>query len=158
MPKALVVYYSLEGNTRFIAENIAAEIGADIFELKTKKQLPGGFLKYIIGGFQAVSKKTPEILPIEKKLEDYEMVFIGTPVWAGKYAPAVRTFIKTFNLEGKNVAIFCCHGDSKERALSLPASDLGKCKIAGRIDFQQPLDHGKDAAAKEVRQWAKKMV
>jgi flavodoxin len=67
MPKALVVYYSLEGNTRFIAENIAAEIGADIFALKTKKKLPGGFLKYIIGGFQAVSKKTPEILPIEKK-------------------------------------------------------------------------------------------
>jgi flavodoxin len=95
---------------------------------------------------------------LKKNPSDYDFIFIGTPVWASNYAPAVRTFIKTFNLEGKNIAIFCCHGDSKERALSLLASDIGKCKIAGKIDFQQPLDHGKDAAAKEVRQWAKNLV
>ena len=79
--KKLVVFYSFESNTKFIAENIAGEINADILELKPKKDIRSrGFMKYFWGGRAMTMKTRPELMPLDKNPQDYDLLFIGTPV------------------------------------------------------------------------------
>lgn len=58
----LVVYFSFDGNTKFIAENIAKTISADIIELKTSKKYPTeGFRKYFWGGQSVIFGEKPKL-------------------------------------------------------------------------------------------------
>lgn len=94
--KILVVYYSLEGNTKLIAETISNEVSADILEVKPKKDIePHSKIKYLIGGKQAITKEKPELVHYDVNIENYEILFIGTPVWAWTFAPAIRSFLLT---------------------------------------------------------------
>jgi len=109
--KKLVIYYSFEGNTAFVAKAIADSVGADLLELKLKND-PGhkGFMKYVWGGGQVMKKEKPELYAFEKNPQDYDVLFIGTPVWAFTYAPALATLFSTTKLKGKKIALFCCSG------------------------------------------------
>ena len=102
--KNLVIYYSLEGNTKLIAENIAKKIDADILELKTKKEYhKTGFKKYFWGGRSVLFHEKPELLSYNKNINDYENIFIGTPIWVGTYVPAYNTFLAENNISNKNI-------------------------------------------------------
>ncbi|MBY9021719.1 MAG: flavodoxin family protein [Candidatus Lokiarchaeota archaeon] len=79
--KILIVYYSLTGNTRFIAECIQEILKADLQEIKPKKDIkPKGAMKYFWGGYKATMKKKPSLEPIEKDPNNYDVIIIGTPV------------------------------------------------------------------------------
>lgn len=108
--KTLVAFYSLDGNTKSIAEAIAEALGdADILEIKPKKELTSSFLKYFWGGRQAFMKEKPELLPLEKNANDYDIIFVGTPVWSWTVSPPIRSFISQAKLKGKKIALFCCY-------------------------------------------------
>lgn len=63
--KILVVYYSLSGNTKLMAEQLAQSVGADVLELKLKQDIAAkGFMKYLQGGRAAMKKEQPELLPL----------------------------------------------------------------------------------------------
>ena len=99
----LVVFYSLEGNTRLIAESIAKAINADVLELKTKKKYSDkGFKKYFWGGKSVIFKEKPELLYLDKDINQYDNIFIGTPIWVGTYAPPLNTFLKNNKIEKNN--------------------------------------------------------
>ena len=116
--KALVIFYSFEGNTKFIAENIAHEIGADTLELKPKDDVSSkGFMKYFWGGKQVFMKHSPELFPLDKNPNDYNILFIGTPVWAFSFTPTLKTFFEQNHFENKKIALFCCHGGGKMKTL-----------------------------------------
>ncbi|HQP91981.1 MAG TPA: flavodoxin, partial [Candidatus Omnitrophota bacterium] len=86
--KKLIVFYSLDGNTRFIARAIAESTGADMMELQPRVQPElKGFMKYLWGGRQVFMKEKPQLLSFQKNPQDYDLIFIGTPVWAFTYAP-----------------------------------------------------------------------
>lgn len=107
--RVLIIYYSLSGNTKFIAESLAEAIGADVLELQTAKQIEGGnFMKHFWGGKQVVHKEKPELLQYSKDIADYDCLIIGTPVWAFTFTPAVRSFLSKEKIHGKKVALFCC--------------------------------------------------
>jgi flavodoxin len=157
--KILVVYYSFEGNTRFIAEAIAKELGADIQELKPIKDLKSkGFSKFIWGGRQVVMKKMPELHPLEKKPEDYDTVFIGTPVWAYTFAPAVRTFLAGHSLKGKYIALFMCHGGGPKEAMAKFEAEVSGRTVIGKLDLKNVLDEETGEMRKEAVEWARKIV
>ena len=102
----LVVFYSLEGNTRLIAESIAKAINADVLELKTKKKYSDkGVKKYFWGGKSVIFKEKPEILYLDKDVNQYDNIFIGTPIWVGTYAPPFNTFLKNNKEEDVKKAI-----------------------------------------------------
>ena len=90
--KELVVYYSLEGNTKQAAEIIADRLNADILRLNTVKEIPKNKMKYVIGGMQAAFGVCAKLKPITLNPEQYDRIILGTPVWAGKSAPAINTF------------------------------------------------------------------
>lgn len=157
--KKLVIYYSLEGNTRFIAENIANTIGADWLELKPEQEInPQGFMKYILGGKQVMTKEKPMLKPWNKQPGDYDFLVMGTPVWAFSYASPFNTFFSTVTLQNKKVALFCCHGGGKGKTLeNMEKALAGNC-ILGKIDFQDPAKKDREKNAKKAKDWAQEML
>lgn len=156
--KKLVIYYSLDGNTAFIAKTIAEATGADVLELKLKKPFKAkGPLKFFLAGMQVFLKKKPELLPLEKNPAEYDVLFIGTPIWAGNYNPAFRTFFSTKTLTGKKIALFCSCADNGEKAFENMKNVLQGNEIIGQMGFRLPL---KDEAesAKKVKEWAQDMI
>jgi len=153
--KKIVLFYSFEGNTKLIAENIAKTIDADVLELKPKEEIKSkGFMKYVWGGKAAMMKTQPELLPFDKNIQDYDVLFIGTPVWAWTYAPPLNTFFATHSLRNKKIALFCCHGGGKGKIFSKMAEVLEDNQILGEADFQDPLKNNTDASIEKAKKWA----
>ena len=101
--KKLVVYYSLGGNTRRVAAKIASEFRADIIELQTVKDYPDDYdVLLSLGQREVQSGYIPELKPMDIDYESYDGIFIGTPVWWGSYAPAMRTYLSSKFWGGKH--------------------------------------------------------
>lgn len=136
----LIIFYSFEGNTRFIAQEIQKITSADILELKVKDDISShGFFKYFWGGKQVIQKKTPELFEYDKNFDTYERIFIGSPVWVGTYAPAIRTFISENKITGKELVFFACFSGGESKTFENLGKDLRDNKILGSIGFKNPL-------------------
>lgn len=105
--KKLVVYYSYTGNTKMIAESIQKKLNCDILEIQPVKPYSSDYQKVVDEEQNNSStNKTPEIKKIYLKLDDYDEIIIGTPVWWYTIAPVIRTFLKENNLSGKTIKPF----------------------------------------------------
>ena len=110
-PKTLVLYYSLTGNTKLVAEEIATRLGADIEEIACLDPYDTNFQACIQRCLQEREAGVlPEIQPLKADLSKYETIFIGYPVWFGTYATPVITFLKDADLSGKKIMPFCTFG------------------------------------------------
>ncbi|MFA6169747.1 MAG: flavodoxin [Candidatus Margulisiibacteriota bacterium] len=153
--KKLVVYYSLEGNTRFVAETVAKELGADLLELKPKKDVSvTSPMRFFWGGKQVVMGEKPELFPLSKEASGYDLIVIGSPVWAFTYAPAINSFLKLQPLKGKKIALFCCHESDPAKTFDNLRKTLSGNEIVGQIDFNYPLRE-KEGALKKIGEWVK---
>lgn len=156
MKKILIVYYSFEGNTEFIAEAIASEIGADIERLKPVKDLKSkGFSKFVWGGRQVAMKKKPELEPLDKNPDDYDVLIIGTPVWASTFTPAIRSFLASYPLKGKKIALFCTHQGGPKNTLDNLEAALEGNTIIGRLDLPHVLKRGPEQKKADAIKWAR---
>lgn len=155
--KNLVVFYSFEGNTRYIAQSIAKAIDADLLELKPKKDVKSkSFMKYLWGGKQVVLGQKPELEKLDKDLNEYDFIIFGTPVWAFSYVPAFKTFFSQIKITGKKVALFCCNGGGKGKTFTNMRDELKENDILGEIEFIDPIK-GDEKKAEEAVRWAKKI-
>ncbi len=89
--KILVAYYSKTGNTRRVAKEVAKRLGADIDEIKDLKNRDG-IGGWIGSGVDALKENLTKI-EVKKDPGEYDLVIVGTPVWAGKTTPATRTYV-----------------------------------------------------------------
>jgi flavodoxin len=119
--KSLVVYYSRTGTTKKVAEIIAQKIDADIEEIIDKKSRKG-VLGFLSGGKDAVTKAATSIEEPKKNPDDYDIVVIGTPVWAGTMAPAIRTYLNIRKI--KKSAFFYTSGSGKGSRVFADMLDL----------------------------------
>lgn len=158
--KTLVVFYSLEGNTEFIAGVIAKKLGADLVRLETVKPFPTEApAKFFKGGMSAVFKMKPKLKNNNIDVKQYDNVIIGTPVWASTHASPINTFIKNFGFTRKKVALFVCSGGPDvEKCYAKLKKALGDNSYVGEIDFMDPLKNGKDEAAKTAENWAANLI
>ena len=121
-PKILVLYYSQTSNTKAVAEEIARQLGADIEEIVPIKPYDGDFQATIERGKQEMEQGSlPEIQPITSDINNYDVVFIGYPVWFGTYAPPIAAFLDKTDLSGKKIVPFCTFGSG---GLESSANDL----------------------------------
>lgn len=152
--KKLVVYYSLTGNTRFIAEAVAKTIGAELLELVPKKPLDGqSALKYFWGGKQVITKEKPALEPLEKNPQDYDFVVLGTPVWAFNFCAVFNTFFDQIELKGKKMALFCCHQGGPKNTLGNMAKHLKNNEILTTNDFLEPLKNDEQNNVNKAINW-----
>jgi len=139
--KILIVYYSRTETTKKIAEKLQTLLKSDIQEIIDLKNR-AGVVVFVTGSMDALFGKTTQIKPEKIAVNKYDLVVVGTPVWAGTMVPAIRTVLT--NNKFKNVAFFCtCSGSvsktftemekvtgSKPKAtLVLITKDVAKGKI-----------------------------
>ncbi len=157
--KILIVHYSLTGNTKFIAETIQEILKADIQEIKPKKDVkPKGAMKYFWGGYKATMKKKPSLEPIEKDAKDYDVVIIGTPVWAWTIAPPMRTFLTQYDLSNKKLGFWCCHAGSPGGTLRIMEKCAPDSDVLGKIKFTDPLKKNTDEEKTRAIDWANEIL
>ena len=109
--KTLVLYYSLTGNTKTVAEDIASRLNADIEEVTCVNPYDTNFQACIERSMQERKEGVlPEINPVKADLSKYDVIFIGYPVWFGTYAPPIATFLANNDLSGKKIVPFCTFG------------------------------------------------
>lgn len=107
MSRAMILFYSFEGSTKRVGEYLSRELELPYEEIKPVKDLTSnGFSKYIIGGGQVITKTKPEILSMSTDFQEYDTIFLGSPIWAGSFAPAIRTILEDGTLKNKNIAFF----------------------------------------------------
>ena len=152
--KALVIYYSLEGNTEIIAKKIAATVKSDILFLKPKKEMKSkGFMKFVWGGRQVMLKKEPELLPFEKNPEDYDILIIGTPVWMATFTPPLRSFFKSIDLKSKKAVLFCTHDGGPGKTIENMSKMLGDdANILSTMEFNR-VAREKEINLKKCEEW-----
>jgi flavodoxin len=101
----LLVDYSRTGTTRQAGMDIAHALACDIEAIHDRKKR-GGPLGFVAGGKDAMLKKLTEIEPPANDPAAYDLVIVGTPVWANTMAPAVRTFLTQYRESLPRVAFF----------------------------------------------------
>ena len=152
--KILIVYYSFEGNCKYVAEEISKSVNAEILELKPKADVKAkGILKYIFGGKQAFANEHPELFPLEKNVDSYDFIFLGTPVWKLNYAPALKTFFSENKIKEKKVALFSCGKGGMGKALENMKKELYENEVISEMEFINPLKQTKYNMETKVETW-----
>ncbi len=155
--KILVVYYSLSGNTQFIAESIADCVHADILRLKPLKDVKNNAFKFFVGGKQAATKQKPGLQSYNVDPAQYDVIIIGTPVWASTMTPAVRSFIEQKELQGKKIGLYMCSRGGPGKTLTHMEDLLEGNEILGKIGFREPIK-GQDSQKEKACNWAKELL
>ena len=110
--KSLVVYYSRTGHTAKIAQELANALECDIEEIiDTKKR--SGILGWLRSGRDAGNQSLTVLKEPVNDPANYDLLIIGTPIWAGHVSTPVRTYIHQNMASFNNVAFFCTAGGDK---------------------------------------------
>ena len=105
--RILVAYFSKSGNTQRAAMAIAGAVDGEIYQIKTKKKYPVSFLLTVREcKKELTSGEKPVLAGGMPKVELYDKVLIGFPVWAGSLPPAVIGFLEKLDLKGKDIYPF----------------------------------------------------
>ena len=171
MGKSLVVYFSLagdqynvgvisEGNTAIVAKMIAAETGADLFEIvPTRAYTTTSYNTLISEAKDEQQKKARPALKADTDISAYDTIYIGYPIWWGDLPMPVYTFLEAHDWSGKTIVPFCTHEGSGS------AGTDGKIKrVCNGATVKSPLavqgktaQTNRAAAKKAVQEWLKKI-
>lgn len=121
--RILVVWYSRTSTTAQVGRELAHLLGADTEVIRDTRSRDG-FFGWMRSGYEATMKIRPAIQPVEKDPADYDLVVLGTPVWAGTMASPMRTYICQNRDKFKSVAFFCTQGAATEQKAFDDMADL----------------------------------
>ena len=109
--KALILYYSETGTTKTVAIELQQQLAADIEAIECVEPYSGVFQETIQRGQREMqSGQTPALKPLKSKLDQYDVIFLGYPIWFGTYAMPIATLVKEHDFAGKTVVPFCTFG------------------------------------------------
>ena len=139
-PRTLVVFYSRSGTTRRIAQALSGALKCDLEEI-TEPRPRTGFLGYLRSLLEARRKLPSIIAPKKHDVSSYDLVVIGTPVWAWSLSSPVRAYLTATASQLPEVAFFCTLGArGSESAFAQLTAIVGKkpravCAITQREAF-----------------------
>jgi DNA-binding transcriptional ArsR family regulator len=117
--RACVIYFSYSGVTRTIAEGIRNASGCDLIEVRTKTPYTS-FTAYTTGVLRSRKGASDPIVPDEIDVSPYDLLIVGTPVWAWKPAPAMNAAVRALRgCEGKMAVIFSTCSNQPGEALPI---------------------------------------
>ena len=109
--RMLVLYYSETGTTKTVAQELQKQMGADIESIECVEPYSGNFQETIQRGQREMqSGNYPALKALKKKVADYDIVFLGYPIWFGTYANPIVTLLKEQDFAGKKIVPFCTFG------------------------------------------------
>lgn len=111
--KILITYFSKTGNTEQAAKEIQAIVGGDLVKIEPAKPYPDDYSTTTdIGKKEKAANARPEVKTKVANMADYDVVFVGYPIWWGTAPMAVFTFMEQYDFTGKTVIPFCTSGGS----------------------------------------------
>jgi flavodoxin len=109
--RILVAYFSRSGNTRVVAGLIQRGLGADLFEIRPTHAYPEDYLQTVEQARQERDKGfEPELQSKVRALNEYDMIYLGFPIWGETAPPIIRAFLSAHDLTGKILIPFNIHG------------------------------------------------
>ncbi len=154
--KVLVVYYSLTGHTKDIAEQIAAKTGADIFEIKTVETYSSPSV-YMKSKKELTSKNYPELQGSLPNVADYDTIFVGGPVWWYTMAPALYSYLKVTDFGGTRVVPYSTQG-SNFGSFYKDFADMAKnAQILPSENFNNIDEKYKEQVSNKINAWLNKL-
>ena len=122
--RQLVLYYSENGSTKAVAEELQKQLGADIEAIEVVEPYSGDFQATIErSSKERESGQTPALKALQSNIADYDTIFLGYPIWFGTYAMPIATLVKEQDFEGKTIIPFCSFGSG---GLNTSTADLEK--------------------------------
>ncbi len=169
--KTLVVYFSrtgeqysvgniTEGNTAIVAKMIADNTGGDIFEIKLQNDTYPADYSSLTEVAQKEKKNNirPEILEDINNFDEYDVIFVGGPIWWSDLPMAVYTFIEKHNWSGKQVVPFATHEGS---GLSSVPNNLKKATNAEMLEglaiYGHEAQNNREQTRTKVNAWLNKI-
>ena len=153
--KTLVAYFSAQGHTKSVAQAIADELGADIFEIVPQNPYTDDDLNWNNGDSRVSLEhddETKRDVPLAQatpdNFADYDTVFVGYPIWWGGAAWPIEHFVTDNDFGSKRVVPFCTSASS---GLGQSASDLAA--LAGSGNWEGGQRFASSADESEVRAW-----
>lgn len=111
--KALVVYFSRSGSTRSVATEIQKQTNADIFEIIPEQPYTGDYNALLdIAKEEQRTKARPALSSTIDTFGNYDVIFLGYPIWWGDLPMILCTFLDSYDLSGKTIVPFCTSGGS----------------------------------------------
>ncbi len=154
MTKALVAYFSASGVTKKLSENLAKAIGADLFEIVPEKLYTDSDLAWQNQNSRSsVEMKDRSSRPgIASKVEDmaqYDVVFVGFPVWWYREPSIIDTFAESYDFNGKTIVPFATSGSS-----GIGDSSKNLAELAKGAKVEEGKRFAADASSNELKAWA----
>jgi len=154
-PRVLVAYFSATGNTKRIAEQIATETGGKLFEIAPQKKYTKEDLDYRAAASRCVKEHNdrsirPAIIRYSLNTNDYDVIFVGYPVWWGEAPNILATFLEAYDFSGKILIPFCSSHSS-----ALGGSDLKLHVFAPNAKWQPGVCFNASATGGDVTRWLK---
>lgn len=151
----LVVYFSATGNTKAVAESIADEMQADIYEIIPEKPYTDADLDYNDKNSRSTlemndSSARPEISGTVDNFEQYDTVFLGYPIWWGEAPRILDTFVEKYDFKDKTVIPFCTSASS-----SIDSSAATLEKLAGSGNWMEGQRFSGSESQDKVKEWTK---
>ena len=130
-PKILVAYYSLTGKTEKVAQAIADASGGQLYHIEIAKAYPTDTKERRKILEQEIEENyLPPLVSTSINPENYDIIFLGSPVWANHISQPVKSFLNQYNLSGKHVIPFVTHsGGGKGQTFSDVASLCSNCVV-----------------------------
>ena len=115
--KILVAYFSATGTTKGVAEHIANGLNADIYEIVPEEAYTDADLDYNDNNSRTtIEMNDPDARPAisgsVENMEQYDIIFVGYPLWGGEAPRIVSTFMESYDFSGKTIVPFCTSGGS----------------------------------------------
>ena len=154
MSKTLVAYFSASGTTAKVAKKMAEAIGADLFEIKPEKPYTGADLNWQNKNSRSSVEMNdrssrPAIAVKAADMPQYDVVFVGFPVWWYREPSIIDTFMESYDFAGKTVIPFATSGGS-----GLGDSAANMQKLAKGAKVVNGKRFSGSASAEELKAWA----
>ena len=153
MSKKLVAYFSASGVTGAVAKNLAEAAGADLYEIKPKVPYTNADLNWNDKNARSTIEmrdkaSRPEMADKDAKAGDYDVIFLGFPVWWYVAPTIINTFLEAYDLSGKTIILFATSGGS---GFGKTVENL-KPSAPGATIREGKLLNGRPSVA-ELRKW-----
>ena len=136
MNKTLVAYFSASGVTKAAAEKLSAELSADIYEIEPEVPYTKADLNWMDKNSRSSvemndKSSRPAIKDTDANVADYDVIYLGFPIWWYIAPTIINTFLEKYDFSGKKIVLFATSGGSGwgETVKYLNGSVAGSCVI-----------------------------
>ncbi len=156
--KVLVVYYSLTGNTKDIAERIASKTQADLYEIKTADKIDTTPWFYLKVRSQLKNGKYPALIGDMPDFLKYDWVFVGFPVWWYTAATPGLAFLDKADFKGRKVVPFSTQGSNAGTFLKDFTAQAKNADIQPAESFNNLPDKYDAAVDNKIAVWLNNLL